>query len=266
MSNSRFLIYALVDPRTNSVRYIGKSTTRLARPKSHGLSYHLSHDRSRKANWIRSLRSTGVDYGIRVLQFYSSADDLNEEERLWIALGRQEGWDLTNLTDGGDGASSPMPEETRQKIREACNKPEAIEKMRRANKGKIVSEETRARASLAHKGIRPSAETRAKQSAARKGRVVSAATRAKLSAAKSGVPRPDLSERNRSPEGKQHLERLHEMARGRPRPDVAKRNRSQAQRDAVSKALDGRKFSEETIERMRQGQQRRHAQKIDADS
>lgn len=34
---SRFLIYGLVDPRTNEVRYVGRSSSGLVRPKHHSV-------------------------------------------------------------------------------------------------------------------------------------------------------------------------------------------------------------------------------------
>lgn len=251
------IIYGLIDPRTALTRYIGKSSTGMKRPRNHMLASKLRRDRSHKANWIRELLAAGMVYGIVVIERVNSANDLDEAERRWIAYGRAQEWPLTNLTEGGDGPSEPRPEAVKEKIRTACRNPEARKKMSDANKGRIRTAVHQEKIAAASRGLIRSNEIRAKMSAARKGRVVSAETRAKLSAGKLGKPRPDLAAWSQSPEGRAHLTKLQEMARGRPRPDLVGRTVTQEQRDAISRAHKGRRFSEETIQRMREGQRRR---------
>src|SRR5258708_20786249 len=100
---SNFLIYALVDPRTNEFRYIGQSGNGMRRPRQHGLECQLKRDKTHRATWIRSLRREGFDYKIHILEELYNIDGLNEAELKWIAYGRSNGWPLTNHTDGGDG-------------------------------------------------------------------------------------------------------------------------------------------------------------------
>ena len=93
--------------------------------------------------------------------------DWQAAERKWIARYREQGYQLCNATDGGEGASP----------------------------GHTKSPETRAKLSLAHKGKRHSAEARAKMSAARKGRgpVLTPESYAKMSRTKTGRPGPKQS-------------------------------------------------------------------------
>lgn len=101
MSNCRNIVYGLVDPRTSLVRYVGRSSNGMQRPKHH--RHQLRKDY--RSNWIRELKQHGLSYGIAVLEEYTSPDALGEAERWWIAYGRMSGWPLTNLTDGGDGGT-----------------------------------------------------------------------------------------------------------------------------------------------------------------
>jgi len=103
----RWIIYALIDPRYNTVRYIGKSSSGLTRPRDHERlaqkgrgAYNLRHC----YNWIRQLQGLELRYEVVVLEEVEVADQLNARERWWIKFARAWGYDLTNLTDGGEGA------------------------------------------------------------------------------------------------------------------------------------------------------------------
>lgn len=100
---SPFLIYGLVDPRTNEVRYIGKSASGLERPKQHTMPSFLRNVRTHKANWVRSLLALGLEPSIVVLEDVGCKQDAADVECFWIAQARGLGWPLTNLTKGGDG-------------------------------------------------------------------------------------------------------------------------------------------------------------------
>lgn len=116
----KFLIYALTDPRTDEVRYIGKSTSGLKRPKEHLRPTQLKPN-THKTRWIRQLLTQGLKPKIQILEEFSTGDDLNYAECFWIAQGRGLEWKLTNATKGGDGQSKGYApsEETRAKMREA---------------------------------------------------------------------------------------------------------------------------------------------------
>lgn len=113
----KFIIYALVDPRTGEIRYIGKSSSGVRRPRLHTAPSHLKEERTHKANWVRLLLSLGLKPGIQILEEFSSETDLNDAECFWIAQGRGLGWRLTNATKGGEGATGcVISEETRARM------------------------------------------------------------------------------------------------------------------------------------------------------
>lgn len=175
---SRFLIYALTCPRCGAVRYVGKSTAGMSRPRSHFAPSHLRPHNHRTA-WLRSLKDAGLHYGILVLEEFSDADGINEAERRWIAHGRAAGWPLTNGTDGGDGMSGRVPSQQMREKSAAAQRgqkrphnidknksPEMRAKVSAALKGRVYSEETLQRMREAAKRRNPaSAETRAKWAA-----------------------------------------------------------------------------------------------------
>lgn len=116
--NHRYLIYGLVDPETHQLRYVGKSCQGLKRARAHAYPGYLSRDKSYCGNWIRSLLSKGLRYKIVVFQAFDDADILFDAERFWISYFRSIGHSLTNLTNGGEGASGrKVSNETRAKMR-----------------------------------------------------------------------------------------------------------------------------------------------------
>lgn len=112
---SKYLIYALKDPRNNEIRYIGKSSIGMDRPKQHNKPSELIK-KTHKTNWIKSLKNEGLDYIIEVLENCESEEQVMQQEIYWIKFHKELGTNLTNLTDGGEGNSGwVMPEETKKK-------------------------------------------------------------------------------------------------------------------------------------------------------
>jgi hypothetical protein len=99
-----FLIYALVDPRDGAWRYIGKSERGLKRPADHLRPSYLKA-KTRKNAWLKSLLAMRLRPRVEVLENLSSCVGLSDAECDWIAEARRVGVNLTNGTDGGDGAS-----------------------------------------------------------------------------------------------------------------------------------------------------------------
>lgn len=110
----KHLIYGLTDPRTGALRYVGRSSSALKRPRE-------AHGR-RCQNWVNSLKKQGLVPGILVIQEFDQTEDvdgcLNAEERRWIAYYRSVGVRLTNLTDGGEKGRK-IDESTRKRMRTA---------------------------------------------------------------------------------------------------------------------------------------------------
>lgn len=117
----RNIIYGLVDPRTDQVRYIGQSARGLDRPRQHltassyegQSSYHFP-----VYVWIRKLLRLDLQPEIVILKSVEKREELNQAERDLIAQYRKLGR-LFNCTDGGDGqVSRSVSEETREKLRQ----------------------------------------------------------------------------------------------------------------------------------------------------
>lgn len=93
------IIYGLMDPRTLLIRYIGKSTSYLSRPKQHRFKSSLKKE-NYKNNWLNELFDAGFDYTIVVLESCVDVAALFDLETWWINYGIMSNWPLTNLTLG----------------------------------------------------------------------------------------------------------------------------------------------------------------------
>lgn len=130
-------IYALCEPDTRKVRYIGKANNPKDRLKEHvsesvKLNSHLGH-------WLARLRGSGVKPILAVLREVPEAI-WQEEEIGYIRQARELGMNLVNVADGGEGRFGFSPSlETRQKNRLAQTgkkrTPEACDNIRRAKLG-----------------------------------------------------------------------------------------------------------------------------------
>ena len=174
------LIYALIDPFSGELRYVGLSTRGLARAKEHWEPGRLERPHTHKQFWIRFLVKKRETPIIRVIQSWVSISDtdLAKAEMYWIKYFRAAGCPLTNLTGGGEGVwGGLMPEETRRKISSSM-RGKRFSDQHRANisavrKGKKIhpwSEERRARGVPHWSGQKHSVETRGKMSESARGR------------------------------------------------------------------------------------------------
>jgi hypothetical protein len=92
-------IYALLD-ENNKLRYIGKTINSL----KDRLEQHIkSKEKTYKTNWISSMRTLNLIPNILLIG--EVIGNGNKEEIAWISYGKEEGWNLTNCTNGGDGVS-----------------------------------------------------------------------------------------------------------------------------------------------------------------
>lgn len=200
----RWWVYALCDPVTDEVRYIGK-TFRWARR----IAEHLrpKQPKSHLGNWLRSLMRRGLKPK-RVLLDAGRGDGHGPAERAWIQEYRSQGANLVNATDGGEGTPGKIvSDETKAKIgranrespRAAAHRAALAEKRR----GMRFPPEVRARMGESRRGKKRSNEHRANLSAALKGHKHSEETLAKLSEAA-----------KKSPKAAAHRARLAEKRRG----------------------------------------------------
>lgn len=163
-------IYALVDPRDNRVRYIGKSVNPQKRYKQH--CEHKS--RLHRSVWIQGILKDGLKPILKILEELPDDANWQQSERDWIAYGKSIGWDLTNRTDGGDGVVN-MPPESRARMLKTWvgrkHKPESIAKISQTRRGmynEIFTQEYKEKMSIAMKGRVISDETKEKMSVAAK--------------------------------------------------------------------------------------------------
>lgn len=137
-------IYALRDPDTNDVKYIGATVRTLARR----LDGHMSKPKraSPRDEWIWSLRASGKRPSIEALEV-ASEDDAETVECFWIAQARGLGWPILNVCRGGKGFTAAQTPEHKGKIRSALLGREIRwrDKISAARMGHEVSPETRAR-------------------------------------------------------------------------------------------------------------------------
>lgn len=109
------MIYGLYDPRSDKLRYIGKTNDFELRLWQH-INDAKNGQRTHKSSWIRSLLKINLIPAIKLLG-YSTINSWKEDEKAWIEKAKKEGTDLTNLTDGGDGLIGyNHSEETKRKI------------------------------------------------------------------------------------------------------------------------------------------------------
>lgn len=101
--NREVYIYLLSDPITNQIRYVGKTTNPHSRYYEHTRPGNVNHIITHKNCWIKSLRAKGLKPILEVIDIVSEAEWQFWEE-YWICQIKAWGFDLTNMTLGGEGA------------------------------------------------------------------------------------------------------------------------------------------------------------------
>lgn len=198
-------IYALADPRTGEVRYVGMTVRSLkVRLRDHLRAMKRDDYRTR---WIRSLRSAGVKPEMNELEIVPVEDRCAAEQR-WISFYRQQGARLVNATNGGAGTLGyRRTEEDKRRIgdrsRLLFHDPARRAAVSKVHKGKVISEAHRTAVGLAaarrwaayrESGASPSEESRERMRAAarnRSPRLWSDASKSKLAATKTRSDVPD---------------------------------------------------------------------------
>lgn len=218
MLKRQHLIYGLVDPETNELRYVGKSSNGIIRA-------HRRHS-CHCENWRQSLKRRGMRPIVITIENLDEYNDtLNERERFWIEYHRSQGAPLTNLTVGGDGY---------------VLSPEHRAKLLAANTGRPCSSETRAKISAANRGKKRTPEQCAKISDSHRGLKASKKTKVRMSRTRKGRPLSETHvEALRATWHEHHTEETFEKIatskRGKPRDAATKAK--------VSASLKGRPWS-----------------------
>lgn len=153
-------IYALRDPWSDEIRYIGQTTMKLSdRMRAH--RYQAQRREHGVHGWWRSLAPAHPTP--LVLEDGLPANELNDAEKRHIAAARDAGAHLLNLTHGGGGrAGSGQSPSTRERIgaafRGKCLSAEHVAKMSARLKGHPVSAEAREKMAAAKRGKKQSPE------------------------------------------------------------------------------------------------------------
>lgn len=246
-SKTAAYIYALIDPRTNAVRYIGKTHNVLGRFRGHCKGKGPTYS----AKWIRQLAAEGLRPIVEVVEVVNSGvqADWEAAERQWIANFKLMGFKLTNLTEGGDSGWH-LSEESKDKIRQSrlgTKCPEST-KLAVASANRNRSPEWKAWKAESARNI--SHETREKMRTA--ARNASPEKRAKISA----TVKRRWQEGVLKPHSKESYEQMASKARGKKRtPEQRDRMRAASAvraanpewRKAHSLKLIGRKLKPESI-------------------
>lgn len=152
-------IYALKEPDTGEIRYIGKSGDPKDRLRGH--IKDSKRESTHKANWIRRLLKAESAPVLEILDEVSM-DEWKSWEVAYIEFFREQGNDLTNHTIGGE---DPPSHRGMKRTPETCKKlSEALRGKRGTMLGKCFSKEHRERISAANTGKKQSVETRKKLS------------------------------------------------------------------------------------------------------
>lgn len=147
-------IYGLVDPSTNSLRYVGKTVKTI----EHRLRQHINSARAvklqRVSRWIRGLLLRDVLPEAFLIETCLTSDWV-ESEQFWIAYYRSIGCDLVNSTNGGEGCVGfKHSDEVKAHLLEHLNNPDVVPKriegMKRSwvenpERKQLLSEQTKKR-------------------------------------------------------------------------------------------------------------------------
>jgi group I intron endonuclease len=266
---TKVTIYALIDPFTGRVRYVGKTIDLTMRLKAH-LSVKSLLEKRHVAAWLMSILQKGFKPRVQILEVVE-ASRWEEAERNWIGLYRAKGDDLCNHSDGGGGPTGHRPSDevrkrmsegqrkrysdpaARMKQGEICRKiltnPETRGKIGESSRGRKHTTEARARMSEANREREISAETRAKLSKAHRGKKLTAETRAKLS--ESHLGKTHSAETRAKMVDSAHKRWADPEARKRLSESQIGSLKSPETRARMSAAKLGKKKSDETKEKMK---------------
>lgn len=170
----KIYIYTLSDPFTNEIRYVGKTNDINKRLVDHCKKCNLKNN-SYKNNWIELLLSKNKKPKIEILDEVFD-DEWQFLEKYWIEQLKQWGFNLTNMTSGGEGKDNYIcPIETKNKISKS------LSGQNHPNWGKKLSDTTKIKISMGNMGKKVSSETKNKLSNSKKGKKLSDEHKNKLS-------------------------------------------------------------------------------------
>jgi group I intron endonuclease len=101
MKKTKYKIYKLIDPLTNKIRYVGRTSQNL----DNRLKKHLNaKDKSHRTNWIKNLLLKNLVPKIELICETDKFETCTELEFFYIKKYKELGFDLVNMTNGGEGS------------------------------------------------------------------------------------------------------------------------------------------------------------------
>lgn len=173
MEERKHIIYAFIDHNSKPF-YIGRTCNLKQRKRNH--LYEINQGNTLpKYNKLRKLINQGNDFNKLIISLENDipAELVDSREIYYIAKFRELGYDLKNLTNGGEGAINTIPG--------------LSEKLSKIHTGVKRSQQTKDRISEAKRGKLFSKEHKANLSIARKKRITTIETRMKLKALKGKI-------------------------------------------------------------------------------
>lgn len=148
--NNRYKIYKLIDPITKEVKYIGLTKRGLEQRLNEHIKGYGQKNNSHKRNWINSLLKKNLKPIIELQESSLTKLTVCEREIFWIQYYKEQGFNLTNVTSGGDGIRDySHSEETKAKLKKSLTGRKLSETHRenigKSSIGRFLSEESRAK-------------------------------------------------------------------------------------------------------------------------
>lgn len=162
MSDDISYIYALCYP-SNNIRYIGVSKNPEKRFRQHINPSNLKN-KTHKNDWIKSLLSQNLIPELLIIESVVY-EEHQEREKFWIQYYKNNGCDLVNGTEGGDGMQTPSQSTRDKMVANATGNKNML--------GKRHSNKTKRLISDANKGKKMSQEAKEKISNFNKGKIIS---------------------------------------------------------------------------------------------
>lgn len=101
----KHLIYVLIDPNTNEIRYVGKTSNLARRLTTHYSPSNLKPN-THKNNWLKKLLTNNQKAIVSIVQECETKEELDQLEKMWIVNYKILGCNLVNGTDGGEGGKT----------------------------------------------------------------------------------------------------------------------------------------------------------------
>jgi len=144
----KFYIYYHRDPREECKgwkKYIGKGQGRRA--------FHINNRYAKHKNWINHLKSLGLEPIIEIVEYFDKEEDVFNREMELIKKYKEKGYDLCNMSDGGEGVSGICGENAYWYGKKRSQ--ETKDKLSKAHTGKKHTKEHILNMRKGRKGVKP---------------------------------------------------------------------------------------------------------------